>query len=127
MALGWLAVLKSVPWAEVVRNAPLVATGAKKLWDTVAVKKGGFQPQADMPQEPPTLEGLQAQVANLQAMMTESQRRLGDSSALVAELAEQNSQLIARIEALRKRQIWLTRGLLLTVVLAASALWLSLR
>jgi hypothetical protein len=127
MALGWLAVLKSVPWTEVVRNAPLVATGAKKLWDTVAVKKGGFQPQADMPQEPPTLEGLQAQVANLQAMMTESQRRLGDSSALVAELAEQNSQLIARIEALRKRQIWLTRGLLLTVVLAASALWLSLR
>ena len=127
MALGWLAVLKSVPWTEVVRNAPLVATGAKKLWDTVATKKGVFQPQADMPQEPPSLEGLQAQVANLQAMMTESQRRLGDSSALVAELAEQNSQLIARIEALRKRQIWLTRGLLLTVVLAASALWLSLR
>jgi hypothetical protein len=127
MALGWLAVLKSVPWTEVVRNAPLVATGAKKLWDTVATKKGVFQPQADMPQEPPTLEGLQAQVANLQAMMTESQRRLGDSSALVAELAEQNSQLIARIEALRKCQIWLTRGLLLTVVLAASALWLSLR
>ena len=127
MALGWLAVLKSVPWTEVVRNAPLVATGAKKLWDTVAAKKAGFQPQADMPQEPPTLEGLQAQVTNLQAMTADSQQRLVDSSALVAELAEQNSQLIARIEALRKRQVWLTRGLLLALVLAASALLLSLR
>jgi hypothetical protein len=127
MALGWLAVLKSVPWTEVVRNAPLVATGAKKLWDTVATKKGVFQPQADMPQEPPTLEGLQAQVANLQAMAADSHQRLVDASAWVAELAEQNTQLIARIEALRKRQKWLIRGLLLVAGLSASALWISLR
>jgi hypothetical protein len=28
MAIAWLAVLKSVPWSEVISNAPKVADGA---------------------------------------------------------------------------------------------------
>ena len=38
MAIGWLTVLQSVPWAEVVSNAPKVAAGAKKLWSAVGRK-----------------------------------------------------------------------------------------
>lgn len=33
MAIGWLTILKSVPWAEVISNAPKVAEGARKLWN----------------------------------------------------------------------------------------------
>ena len=35
MAIPWLVVLQSVPWTDVIRNAPKVADGAKKLWNTV--------------------------------------------------------------------------------------------
>jgi hypothetical protein len=38
MAIGWLTVLKMVPWGEVIENAPKVAIGAKKLWDKVGRK-----------------------------------------------------------------------------------------
>ena len=38
MAIGWLSVLKSVPWEEVISNAPKVAEGAKKLWKSVSHK-----------------------------------------------------------------------------------------
>ena len=33
MGLSWITVLKAVPWTEVVRNAPAVAEGARKLWE----------------------------------------------------------------------------------------------
>ena len=36
MAVGWLMVLQSVPWSDVIKNAPKLAEGAKKLWDAVA-------------------------------------------------------------------------------------------
>ena len=29
MAIGWLTILKTVPWTEVISNAPKVADGAK--------------------------------------------------------------------------------------------------
>ena len=35
MAIGWLTILKSVPWTEVIKNAPKVAEGARKLWNAV--------------------------------------------------------------------------------------------
>jgi len=38
MAIGWLTVLKMVPWGDVIENAPKVATGAKKLWQNVGKK-----------------------------------------------------------------------------------------
>ena len=31
MAIPWLTVLQAVPWGDVIRNAPKVADGAKKL------------------------------------------------------------------------------------------------
>jgi hypothetical protein len=46
MALGWLTVLKSVPWSEVISNAPKVADAAKKLWNAVAKKSVSSAPSA---------------------------------------------------------------------------------
>ena len=69
MAIGWLTVLQSVPWSDVVRNAPKVAAGAKKLWDNVANKSAANSDVAadgdELASAPVTLESLQQQVLTL--------------------------------------------------------------
>ena len=133
MAIGWLTVLQSVPWSDVVRNAPKVAAGAKKLWDNVANKSAanpdvaadgsGLAPEP----APATLEGLQQQVLSLQAASAHLHQRLIESSDLIGTLAEQNAQLIQGIQALRRRLFWLGVALVLVGLMAAVATALALR
>jgi predicted RNA-binding Zn ribbon-like protein len=126
MAIGWLTVLQSVPWTEVVRNAPKVAAGAKKLWGSVA-NKDGVDHSADLEaqsRQPP--EHL-AQITTLQSVAGELQQRLTESTGLITALAEQNAQLIQRIEAMRKRTARFGAALVLVGIASGAALWLSLR
>ena len=132
MAIGWLTVLQSVPWSEVVRNAPKVAAGAKKLWGSVANKDGvdhaaDLEEQSLQPPEHLTLGNLQSQIATLQSVAGELQHQLSESTRLITSLAEQNAQLIQRIEAMRKRTVRFGAALILVGVAAAAALWLGLR
>lgn len=76
MAIGWLTVLKLVPWGEVVKNAPAVADGAKKLWDSVGRKPPPVAPTA------PALDADTPPGAALQA-------RLAEAEASIAALHEQ--------------------------------------
>lgn len=120
MAIGWMTILSNVPWTEVIKNAPAVADGAKKLWKKVGGKASTGEgdvvltPNAS-PADP--LSSLRAQVDELQGQMLAS-------SELIRSLAEQNAELIARVEKTRRR-------LLLLVVVNAIALptlfvlWLS--
>jgi hypothetical protein len=133
MAIGWLTVLQSVPWSDVVRNAPKVAAGAKKLWDNVANKSAA---NPDVAAEgsglvptpgPATLEGLQQQVLSLQAASAHLQQRLIESSDLIGTLAEQNAQLIQGVQVLRRRLFWQGAALVLVGLLAALATALALR
>ncbi|WP_180130604.1 hypothetical protein [Rhodoferax sp. BLA1] len=119
MAIGWLSVLKMVPWGDVIESAPKVAQGAKKLWDTVG-KKPAASTSATVatatPGQPePTLAALQAQVTQLQVSVAELHQQMLASSALIGSLAEQNTQLIARVEVNRKRVLALA---VVVVVLA---------
>lgn len=107
MAIGWLSVLKMVPWGDVIESAPKVAVGAKKLWNSVGKKPAsastapsspGALTDADAP-----LVALQSQVQELQAAVAELHQQMLDSSALIGSLAEQNTQLIARVEVNRRR------------------------
>jgi hypothetical protein len=133
MAIGWLTVLQSVPWSDVVRNAPRVAAGAKKLWDNVANKSAANpDPAADgsglaSTPAPATLEGLQHQVLSLQAASAHLQQRLIESSDLIGTLAEQNAQLIQGMQVLRRRLFWQGAALVLVGLLAALATALALR
>ena len=134
MAIGWLTVLQSVPWSEVVRNAPKVAAGAKKLWGSVANKdEDGVDHTADLeaqsrqPPEHLSLGNLQAQIATLQSVAAELQQRLTESTGLITALAEQNAQLIQRIEAMRKRTARFGAALVLVGIASGAAIWLSLR
>jgi protein-tyrosine-phosphatase len=115
MAIGWLSVLQAVPWSDVIANAPKVAEGAKKLWSTVARKP---VPSADDLTQPTEAEAmspqaqalavLDARVAAMEAAATQMHEQLLASSELIKALAEQNAQLVQRIEANRVRVTWLT-------------------
>jgi hypothetical protein len=134
MAIGWLTVLQSVPWSEVVRNAPKVAAGAKKLWGSVANKDeegvdhtADLEAQSRQPPEHLSLGNLQAQITTLQSVVGGLQQRLTESTVLITALAEQNAQLIQRIEAMRKRTARFGVALVLVGIAASAALWLGLR
>ena len=129
MAIGWLTVLQSVPWTDVVRNAPKVAVGAKKLWNSVRKKPlSGASPVADAPaasavQSVPMLalriQELETDAADLQAQMVAS-------SEVIKALADQNTQLIIRVETLRVRMLWLAWALAVVGVASGAALLLVL-
>lgn len=105
MTLPWLAVLKSVPWSDVISNAPVVADAAQKLWKVVSRKAATpVRPQPVASQQAGAatemrLTALEAEIANLNNEMLET-------SKLLKELADQNALLIARVEANRKRLRW---------------------
>ncbi len=131
MAIGWLTILKSVPWTEVIKNAPKVAEGAKKLWNAVGRQRAadeaadeaaeaGAQPAAS--HEPHTLEALEARAAVLEKAVSDLHGQMLASSELIKELAEQNAQLVKRIEANRKRTLWLAAATLVLVFYVFSAL-----
>lgn len=130
MAVGWMSVLKMVPWSDVISNAPKVADGAKKLWSTVAKKTGvaGESAPAEAPAAPQDLPAaellalLQAQLARQEASLSDLHQQLLSSTALIQTLAEQNAQLVQRVEANRVRVRWLTLAVAL-LGLGLGLLW----
>ena len=127
MAIAWLTVLKSVPWSEVISNAPKVADGARKLWNGVARKS--FPPESADPGTPPTvspesqtLAALEARTVTLEAAVSDLHGQMLTSSELIKELADQNAQLIQGIETNRRRVLGLSAAV--TVVAVATFLGL---
>jgi len=107
MPIPWLTVLQSVPWSDVINNAPKVAEGAKKLWNTIgrrsAPDTGSAPENPDRPPATPTIASLQAQVVAIDAAVADLHNQMLASSELIKALAEQNALLIARAEAMRIR------------------------
>ena len=130
MAAGWMSVLKMVPWSDVISSAPKVADGAKKLWSTVAKKAGVAGESAPdeapaVPQDLPAAELLallQGQLARQEAGLSDLRQQLLSSTALIQTLAEQNAQLVQRVDANRVRVRWLTLVVLL-LGLGLAAVW----
>lgn len=124
MAVAWLKVLKAVPWSDVIAAAPQVANGARKLWDTVGRKQGAPGAMADeaiMPEQAMGDDGVAMLVAHIEqqdAAIAQMHNQLRDASKLITELADQNAQLIAKMEAARGR-------LQVVGVIAASGLLVS--
>lgn len=107
MAAGWITVLQMVPWADVIKNAPKVADGAVKLWNSVSGKK--TQAQAAQPgtgvvvaTSISELERLAHQLDAAHSSISELQTQVVQSADLLRELAAQNTQLVAQIESNRK-------------------------
>ena len=133
MAIGWLSVLKTVPWGDVISNAPKVADGAKKLWSSVGRKIPAAQPGApsadpnvDVPAQHPGLAEMQLRLAAVEARAAELHEQMRTSSELIQALADQNTQLISGLQACRVRLRWLTVVTLVLGLLAAVGLALGL-
>ena len=134
MPVGWMTVLKLVPWVEVIKNAPAIADGAKKLWATA----GRPPREGDAGQDAPSaghavaagdegLAALQAQLASAEDSVARLQEQMQASSALIKALAEQNAELVQRVELNRRRTVWLGAGLGVLALLAGLQLALLLR
>lgn len=131
MPIPWLAVLQSVPWTDVVRNAPKVADGAKKLWNAIGRQSPGAErvaasEAAAVPPEDQVVDTLRTQLAAVEAAAAELHGQMLASSELIKALAEQNTQLIQRIEANRVRVLWLAGTVAIIGIIAVTSLALLL-
>jgi hypothetical protein len=103
-----LTVLANIPWGQVVENAPKVADGASKLWNSVS----GFRKKSETGSAPPAPAGtpvlteaqaLRNQVQALEETVGNLTDQMQASSELIKALADQNTQLVQRIELNRVR------------------------
>lgn len=125
MAISWLTVLQNVPWTDVISNAPKVADGAKKLWSSVARKREHPNVQEEGRTEARTAESaavaaLRAEIEALEEELDELRGQMVASSGLIKDLADQNAQLIARMELMRRRMTWVAGAAGLALVLAVA-------
>jgi hypothetical protein len=110
MGIPWLSVLQAVPWSDVISKAPQVAEGARKLWKSVgqrdetpdAEPQAVSEPAAAAPRDA-ELTTLRARTRALEAEVGTLRDQLEQSSSLLQALAEQNTQLVARVELQRVR------------------------
>ena len=113
MAIGWLAILTAVPWAEVVKKAPEVAESAKKLWNTLAKKYP--KSESEVRTERTVFTSKDQEISWLKERLTATEAAQADlhdqmltSSELIKALADHNTELIKRIELNRKHILKLT-------------------
>lgn len=129
MPIPWLVVLQSVPWTDAIRNAPKVAEGARKLWNTVAKKKPESEPPTSEAESLTSVDSkdiavLEARIASLEAATAELHAQMLASSELIKALAEQNTQLVERVEAHRMRLVWVAGfAAALAIALIANVAW----
>lgn len=107
MAAGWVAVLQMVPWGEVIKNAPKVADGAVKLWNSVSKKKADDTAGSESTEVLATadinaLERLEYRLQEAQNSINDLQAQVVQSAEVIKELASQNAQLVTQIESNRK-------------------------
>ncbi len=130
MPIPWVTVLQVVPWSEVIRNAPKVAEGAKKLWNA-AGKKPAESEAADSSTQPvvspeQTMDELSARADALEVTVADLHEQMFAASELIKALADQNTQLIRRIETNRVHMIWLAVASTVIAIAALLALLLTI-
>ena len=121
-----LTVLSNIPWGQVVDNAPKVASGAAKLWTAVTgARKQGVPPSdataSAQTQEPAELDVLRTHVHELEVTVRHLQEQMQASSELIKALADQNTQLVQRVELNRLRlvRVAIAAGIGATLMLSA--------
>lgn len=113
MAVPWATLFSAIPWTDVIAKAPEIAQGARKLWQKVG-KRGTDTP----PSESSDVPSVDPRLAELEGRLAELTVRQQESAKLLAELAEQNADLIRAAEELRARvrQLGVVAGVLTTAL-----------
>ena len=104
-----------------------MAEGAKKLWKSVSGKSAETPAPRGASQVPASAEALspvamEARIRELEGVVGELHTQMVASSELMKQLAEQNTQLVQRIEANRVRTLWLAALSVAGLVVAVVAL-----
>lgn len=126
MAIGWISLLSAVPWKDVISTAPAIADGAKKLWNTVT-KKVPLEnsPTIEIPvtasTDLETISKILLKLNSLEATVTDLHKQMLASSELIQALANQNTELIKRVEANRIRLRWISGIVVVLVIVVATA------
>ncbi len=130
MAIPWMVLLKSVPWVDVIRNAPKVADTAKKLW--TRVRSDSAARAAGSPQALPAEGGdssarsetglLRARLEAAESELVVLRQQVLQSSELLKLLAEQQEGLVARAELNRRRTVVLAIATAASLALAIASL-----
>jgi hypothetical protein len=122
--------LSKVPWDDVIRNAPVVANVAREMWGNI--RQPPTTPRDVPPGQPPhspeaqDVARLQARLHAVEVAASDLHHQMLRSSELIAVLAEQNTQLVKRVEANRVRALWLTRATVVVGIIALVDLFLVL-
>ncbi|AON54206.1 MULTISPECIES: hypothetical protein [Herbaspirillum] len=114
MGLSWLSAIKLIPWGDVVQATPGIVKGARELWSRT--RKANTAAQA--PQVAPAAtdaERLAQRIGQLEAEQLEA-------TQLINTLAEQNAQLVATVDGMRRRLRMQTAFCVLLAV-GLAALW----
>ena len=119
MAVGWISVLKLVPWDDVISNAPKIAMKAKELWDKTSKKTPTDHDQLRTAAKTPSPAELQARLDAAETQLAELRQQMSDSSELIKALANQNAQLVQRIARIR----WATAAAGVLGLVALLAAW----
>ena len=128
MATGLITVLSNVPWSDVIRHAPKVADGARKLWDrargkppVVEVVEVPTPPAVSAEQQ--ALAALEARTAALQTAVLDLQSQMTESATLIKELADLNEQLIQRVQAQGRSLRWMSATLAVLSLAVLLGVW----
>jgi hypothetical protein len=126
--MAWITLLKAVPWTNVIASAPAIADSAKRLWNT-ASKKPDANPDKPpqtppfRPQGPTELIELAQRIDTLETADKNLQGLMQDSSLLLKALANQNTELIARVQLNQRLMVWnFVLSAILCLALVAGAL-----
>ena len=108
MAVSWISALKMVPWSEVIKATPQVVKAAQSMLKKKDAQAEAREQEADEQQaaqriSPPASAGEQAlrliqQQDERIAQLEQSQRQ---SLEIIEKLAQQNTQIVATVGALR--------------------------
>jgi len=133
MAAGTIiSVLSNIPWGQVVENAPKVADGAARLWNAVTRKKPDQSPEANAK---PVADAAQSETEVLKKRLVAMdehilrlEEQMGASAELIKALAEQNTQLVRKVELNSVRLLRLATATAIGVVaLVGTIVYLLLR
>jgi hypothetical protein len=118
---GWLTLIKLVPWNDVISAAPDIARTARKFLGSVRNQAGDAHVPANGPDD--SVAGVRRRLSALETEAVSLREQMLALSQLIKDLAEQNTQLVARLESHRKRLLGLVFAVMvlgvLTVLLLA--------
>lgn len=117
MPIPWMLALKVIPWGDVIEHAPKVLNAARKLIDKKpsANNIDGPAPAREVldaqAATPPSLGELKNRLITAQQQIDHQAQVQEELAQTLAELAEQNAQLVGAVEVLRTRTRMLLWGM----------------